>query len=254
MRKKIFVGNWKMYKSPAQAKELAKALLGLQSRHEVVVCPPYVSLPAVSAVIKKSLIKLGAQNMYFEESGAYTGEISPLMLKEVGVSHILLGHSERRTFFGETNAMINRKMKLALDYHFTPILCIGETAHEKGSHITDKVLERQLREGLKGITKSGILSSVIAYEPIWAISRGDPDHKAATPEDAEAAHRSIRSFISRLYDKEVGQKVRIIYGGSVKPENIDALMAKKDVDGVLPGGASLDAKKFIRIVNYETPA
>ncbi|MBU0980593.1 MAG: triose-phosphate isomerase [Nanoarchaeota archaeon] len=248
MRKKIIIGNWKMNKPPSKAKILTKALsFAVPEDREVVICPPFVSLDVVKKMLKGRKIKLGAQNMYFEESGAYTGEISALMLSEMGVSHVLVGHSERRAIFHETNKEINKKLKIALEYKFTPVFCVGESLEEREGHMTEKVIERQLREGLDGLKKSDVLKMVIAYEPVWAIGSG----QTATAKQAVEVHKHIRAFLSRLYDKELSEEIRIIYGGSVKPDNVDELMSKPDIDGVLPGGASLDAAKFTRIVGFK---
>ncbi|HZX45286.1 MAG TPA: triose-phosphate isomerase [Candidatus Nanoarchaeia archaeon] len=240
MRKVIIAGNWKMNKgideSVALAKELKKNLAG--SDKEIVICPPFTSLCCVKDALKGSKIKLGAQNMYCENDGAFTGEISPMMLKDAGVKYVILGHSERRHILGEDDALINKKIKCALANQLVPIFCVGETLAEREEGRMKEVITRQVKEGLKGIKE--IEGIVIAYEPVWAIGTG----KTATPEQAEEVHVLIKGIIKQVYGNI---EVPILYGGSVKASNIKELACQKNIDGVLVGGASLDAKTFVEI-------
>ncbi|MFH1134111.1 MAG: triose-phosphate isomerase [Nanoarchaeota archaeon] len=248
---KLIIGNWKMNKGPAETKAFIKELIkALGKPKNVAVCPPSISLPAAAEALKGSTIMLCAQNMHHEESGAFTGEVSPLMLKELGVTHVLLGHSERREFFLENDELINLKVKSALSHGLTPVLCIGELLEQKKKGKTKEVLRQQLRIGLGGIPD--LHKVILAYEPVWAISRGDPNHPAASAEDAQGAHAFIRSELASLYGAKAAKEACLIYGGSVKPENVMELMAQKDIDGGLPGNASLDAKKFALIVQGTT--
>ncbi len=249
MRKSILAGNWKMYKNTQEAKALVEELktrLGKAADREVVVCPPYTSLPIVAETIHGSAIRLGAQNMYWEDKGAFTGEISPAMLKEIGCSYVIIGHSERRQYFGETDASVNKKMKKAFASGLIPIVCVGETLAEREGNTTLAVLEKQLKEGIKDLTADTAFELVIAYEPVWAIGTG----KTATPQQAEEAHAFIRKTIAGIYSGPVAESIRILYGGSVKPENIKELMGQPNIDGALVGGASLEADSFAKIVNY----
>jgi triosephosphate isomerase len=208
------------------------------------VCPPFTNLETVNAVIKDSAIQLGAQNMYFEENGAFTGEISPAMLKSVGCSFVILGHSERRTIFGESNQLINKKIKAALKFGIKPIFCIGESLEQRENGTTFKVVENQITEGLAGITESELETLIIAYEPVWAIGTG----KVASPEQAQEVHKFIRQLLSKIYTAQFAEKVIIQYGGSVKPENAAELLSQPDIDGALVGGACLKADSFAKII------
>ena len=249
MRKPIIAGNWKMFKSTGEARELVRQLkesLADVDSVEVVVSPPFTALSTVVAELKGSNISVAGQNMYWEESGAYTGEVSPLMLKDIGCTHVIVGHSERRQFFNETDATVNKKVKAALKAGLTPIVCVGETLEERELGATMKVVERQIRDGLEGLAPQEMEKIVIAYEPIWAIGTG----KTATPQQAEEVHHLIRSIIAQRADS-VAQDIRILYGGSVKPDNVDELMAQPDIDGALVGGASLKADSFVRIVRFK---
>jgi len=234
-----------MNKTTGETREFIEGFLplvvGVQDT-EIVIAPPFTSLPVAAELLKESNVKLAGQDVFYEESGAYTGEISPLMLKDVGCTHVIIGHSERRQYFGETDEVVNRKTKAAMGAGLTVIFCIGETLEERESGNTFSVLKRQIAEGLRGITATGL---VIAYEPVWAIGTG----KTASPEQAQEAHEFIRSELSHLYGDEAGT-IRILYGGSVKPDNIASLMSKDDVDGALVGGASLKADSFAAIVKY----
>ena len=250
MRKPLIAGNWKMNKTVSEAMDFAnnlKSALRDVQDVEMVICPTFVALNEVSKMLEGSSIKLGAQNVYMQENGAYTGEISPLMLKELGCRYVIIGHSERRGYFKEDNKLINAKMKLALKYQLRPILCVGETLLEHQNNQTIDVVKTEIREGLACINKEQMSQVVIAYEPIWAIGTGE----TATPSDANKVHRVIRNIISDMFDAKTGEKTRIQYGGSVKPDNINALMEESDIDGALVGGASLSAESFIKIVNYD---
>ena len=249
MRKPIIAGNWKMNKTNkeavALAKELKKSLKGIKNR-EIVVCPPFTALSDVAKELKGSNIGLGAQNAYCEEQGAFTGEVSVSMLKEIGVKYVIIGHSERREHFKETNELINKKVKNALKNGLKPILCVGEKLLEREAGETERIVENHISNGLKSLTKKDVLNCVIAYEPVWAIGTG----RTATPAQAEEVHVFIRKLLEKMFDKETAGKVRIQYGGSVKPDNIKELMAKENIDGALVGGASLDANSFTKIVRF----
>jgi triosephosphate isomerase len=245
----LIAGNWKMHKTVPEAVETAlqlKEAINDVSGREIVIAPPFVSLVSVAEVVKDSNITLSAQNVFWEEEGAYTGEISPAMLRSAGCTYTIIGHSERRQYFGETNETVNKKIKKCLDTGLRAIVCIGESLEERESGKTFSVLELQISQGLAGLNSNQMESIVIAYEPVWAIGTG----KTATTAQAEEAHQFIRSKIEGDYGKEVAEKIRILYGGSVKPDNIDGLMAEKDVDGVLVGGASLKVDSFARIVKF----
>ena len=247
MKKILIAGNWKMHKTPSESIDFVKNLLermGNYEDREVLVCPPYTSLYPVSNIVKDTPLLLGAQNVFYEEKGAFTGEISPLMLKEIGVEFVICGHSERRNIFGETDEMINKKIKKVVEFGMKPIFCIGEKLEEREKEETFEVIKKQLEKGLSGFKE--IEKLTIAYEPVWAIGTG----KNATPEQAEEVHLFIRKWIKENYGEDAASDVRILYGGSVKPENIDDLIKEKNIDGVLVGGASLDVDKFLRIIEY----
>ena len=248
-RKPVIAANWKMYKTPVQAQEFVKNFLPLvtnHSRDEIVLCPSFTSLSVVIAGATGSGVAVGAQNMYAAEEGAFTGETSPLMLKAIGVTHVILGHSERRQYFAETDEVVNHKLKTALQHGLKAIVCVGEVLAEREGGKTEEVLIRQTQGVLAGITAEQADSMVIAYEPVWAIGTG----KTATPQIASDAHKVIRAEVAKLLGAEAAEKMRILYGGSVKPENATALMAEAEIDGALVGGASLDPQSFARIVNY----
>ncbi len=211
---------------------------------DVIICPPFTSLQIANSLIKDSNIKLGAQNMFYEESGAFTGEISAPMLKSVGCEYVILGHSERRAIFGETDDLINKKIIKAIDSNLRPIFCVGETLEEREKGITFDVINRQIVEGLKDISVDEINNVIIAYEPVWAIGTG----KNATPEQAEEVHIFIRNLIKKIYNKEISDKIVIQYGGSVKPENAKDLLSQQNIDGALVGGACLKADSFAKII------
>ena len=247
-RRLIIAGNWKMYKTAAEALALVNALKreveGVLEHVEIVVCPPFTALYAVSTILQDSDIKLGAQNVHWEKEGAFTGEISAPMLKELSVRYAIVGHSERRQFFGETNSGVNKRAKGALAHGIRPIVCVGETLQHREANMTQAVVLEQLEGGLAGFGKDDILETVIAYEPVWAIGTG----KNATPQQAQDAHAYIRDVLTTMFDAPTAAKVRIQYGGSVKPANAAELLAQPDIDGALVGGASLDAKGFAQIV------
>ena len=250
MRRPLIAGNWKMNNNSAESVELVSQLRKMVSEAEdveVVVAPPYTALSAVAATIKESNIFLSAQNTFWEESGAFTGEISPSMLKDIGCQHTIIGHSERRQYFGETNETVNKRLKAALKASLTPIVCIGETLEEREAGKTLAVIEQQVREGLNDLSSEEMNKVVIAYEPVWAIGTG----KTATPDQAQEVHHFIREQIAQVFGERVAENIRILYGGSVKPDNIDQLMAQRDIDGALVGGASLKADSFARIVKFK---
>ena len=248
MRRPIIAGNWKMNKTPAEAAELVKALVPLvaDAEAEVVVCPPFVCLEAVRKVIEGTNIKLGAQNVHFEKSGAFTGEISADMLLAMGVEYVIIGHSERRQYFGETDCTVNKRARAALAAGLKPIICVGESLAERENGITDELVGMQTKLALKEIDAAQLEQLVIAYEPIWAIGTG----KTATAQEANATIGAIRKAIAQVYGEDVAQKVRIQYGGSMNPKNASELMAQSEIDGGLIGGASLKAEDFSKVVKY----
>ena len=248
-RRPLVAGNWKMNKSLAEAERLARLLVGEIGRRpdrDVLVAPPFIALDAVRQVLRGSGILLAAQNMHFEESGAFTGEISGEMLNSVGCSHVILGHSERRHVFGESDELIGRKVIAALRQGLIPIVCVGETLEERRKQEAETVVQRQLSHALKGLTKPDGLRIIVAYEPVWAIGTG----QTATPGQAQEMHVFVRNVVADLFDSDLAAALRILYGGSVKPDNINHLMSEPDLDGALVGGASLNAEDFVRIVNY----
>lgn len=248
MRTPLIAGNWKMHMTIAEADKFVDQFVPLVQgvkNIDILICPPYTGLAYIKNKLKSSEIKLGAQNVFWEEKGAFTGEISPLMLADAGCSHVIIGHSERRHIMQETDEMINRKLKSVLKAGLTPILCVGETLAERQQNTARKVVERQLAEGLRelSIQPDGL---VIAYEPVWAIGTG----VTAGADDAQEMTGFIRGFLGKLYSASLADSIRILYGGSVKPDNIAGFMAREDVDGALVGGASLDAQTFARIVRF----
>jgi triosephosphate isomerase len=246
----FIAGNWKMNKTVAEAidliRELKTAISGLKGV-EVAVAPPFTALDAARKELEGSSIRLAAQNLYWEEKGAFTGEISAFMLKEVGCQDVIVGHSERRQFFGESDETVNRRIKAALAQGLKVIFCIGETLREREEEKTFSVIERQIEGGLKGLDDKEMRNMTIAYEPVWAIGTG----KTATPEQAEEVHRFIRGKVEKLYSREVSEEIRIQYGGSVTPDNIKGLMSQPNIDGALVGGASLKAESFSKIVRFK---
>lgn len=250
MRKPVFGGNWKMNKTVKESMEVVKQLkeeIGDVRRVEVVIFPPFTSLWAVKKIIEDSRIGLGAQNMYWEEKGAYTGEVSPLMLLDAGCKYVILGHSERRQYYGETDAGVNRKIKAALSLGLIPVVCVGESLEERKAGRAEEVVESQVKKCLEGLDLPQAQKLIIAYEPVWAIGTG----KIATPHQAQEMHSFIREILEQLWGKEISSSTRIQYGGSVKPENIKDLMRQPDIDGALVGGASLKIDSFVKIVKYE---
>lgn len=247
MRKKIIAGNWKMNKTAPEAVELAKEIKqALRSNNaDVVLCPPFTDLSAVHNVIHDTPIALGAQNLHWEEKGAYTGEVSADMLKSVGCHYVIIGHSERRQYFGESDETVNKKIKSALSEGLIPIVCVGESLDQRQSDRTEVVVEAQIKAAFEAVEKINVPKMVIAYEPVWAIGTG----KVATPEQAQDVHAFIRTLITDIYDQESAAAIRIQYGGSMKPKNASELLAQPDVDGGLIGGASLQADSFVDIIN-----
>src|ERR1700756_1762576 len=249
MRKKVIAANWKMYKTPDQARDFFRDFLPLVSGHErdeIVVCPPFVDLPAAIEAAKGSNVAIGGQDVHWEKEGAYTGEVSTGMLLAIGATHVILGHSERRQYFGETDDTVNLKLKSALEAGLTPIVCVGEVLEEREAGLTEDVLRRQCMRAFSSISAKKAAKLVVAYEPVWAIGTG----KTATPEMASDAHVLIRGEAGKAFGEDFGANLRILYGGSVKPENAKALMSQEEIDGALVGGASLDAKSFAAIVKY----
>jgi len=250
MRTPIMAGNWKMYKTAREAVDFVTRLqkeLGDVKETEVVVAPPFVALAPVAERLSGTAIALAAQDCYWEEEGAYTGEVSPPMLRDVGCRYVIIGHSERRAYFGETDETVNKKVHALLSHDLHPIVCVGESLEERERGDTVQIVERQLKGDLKGLDETAVRRVVIAYEPLWAIGTG----KTATPEQAQEVHAFIRGLVSSIFNPAVAEEIRIQYGGSVKPDNVDALMAQPDIDGALVGGASLKVDAFARIVRFE---
>jgi triosephosphate isomerase len=241
--------NWKMYKTPDQTREFFRDFLPLVAGHardEIVVCPPYIDLAEAVESAKGSNVAIGAQNVHWKEEGAFTGEISAAMLLALGVKHVIVGHSERRQYFGETDDTVNIRLKAALEAGLMPICCVGEVLEEREAGLTDDVLRRQCVRAFHAISAKKAAKMVVAYEPVWAIGTG----KTATPEIAAEAHAVIRREATEIFGEEFSGRLRILYGGSVKPDNAATLMAQEEIDGALVGGASLDAKSFAAIVKY----
>jgi len=251
-RRPLLAGNWKMHTTVAEAEALAKAFAqaAIPDDRDVMLAPPFTALAAVGRVLAGSPVLLGAQNVCWEEKGAFTGEISPAMLRDVGCRMVIIGHSERRHIFGETDGMINKRVAGASRFGLVPVLCIGETLEERESGQTFQILERQLRNGLLDIKLASGEQLVIAYEPVWAIGTG----KTATVEQVQEAHHFVRDLLAEMYEKNIATQMRILYGGSVNPDNVDVLMSQDDVDGALVGGAALKADSFCRIINFKKSA
>jgi triosephosphate isomerase len=253
VRQKFVAGNWKMYTNAVTARTLAADVvkgLGREARVRVAVCPPFPYLPLVSEVLRGSSVTLGAQNCFYEKEGAFTGEVSPIMLIDVGCHHVILGHSERRHKLGESDAFINRKVHAALAAGLEVILCVGETLAERQGNKTETVLATQLEGGLAGLDAVGLSRLVLAYEPVWAIGTG----VNATPEQAQQAHAFLRDCVAERFGKETAGLLIIQYGGSVKPDNAATLLSQPDVDGGLIGGASLNAEQFLAIIRAALPS
>lgn len=248
MRRKVIAGNWKMNNDLSETISLIsgikKGLSGKRTENLIIIAPPFISLETAKTLIKETDIKLSAQNMHFEENGAFTGEISAKMLKSVGCEYVILGHSERRTIFGETDQIINKKLKKAFSTDLLPIFCIGESLEERENNETNSVVERQIKYGLDGIPEDDFNNLIIAYEPVWAIGTG----KTASPEQAQEVHNFIRNLISEIYSVNSAEKCTILYGGSVKPDNSAELLSQNDIDGALVGGACLKPDSFLGIV------
>lgn len=248
-RTPVMAGNWKMYKTPAETKAFFEKFLPLveTSAHcEVVICPPFPNLAAAAGAAKGSRVAIGAQNLYWAKDGAFTGEVSGPMLKSAGCSHVIVGHSERRQYFGETDETVLKRAQAALEHGLTPIVCVGETLTDREADRTARVLEAQFAGGIAGLTAEQFAKILVAYEPVWAIGTG----KVATPEMAADAHRTLRALIEAKFGAAAAQSTRILYGGSVKPDNIQGLMAQPEIDGGLVGGASLDPQGFASVVNF----
>jgi len=246
-RKPLVAGNWKMNNTAAEAAALCKDLTRLLANVkgvDIVVCPPFTALATAGSIISGTNIVLGAQNMHWEKSGAFTGEISAAMLRDLYCHYVILGHSERRTFFGETDEVVNRKARAALASHLHPIVCVGETLAQRKAGQTEEVISRQCRESLKDIDAAGFGSMILAYEPVWAIGTG----MTATPQQAQEVHQLIRRLVLDQSDEKTAAAIRILYGGSVKPQNAAELFRQSDIDGGLIGGAALDADAFLAIV------
>ncbi|MBT8385969.1 MAG: triose-phosphate isomerase [Ignavibacteria bacterium] len=248
MRKKVIAGNWKMNNDLNESQDLVSKIingLGNDTKWDVIVCPPFTSLKEVSSLIKDTPVKLGAQNLYFEDSGAFTGEISASMLKSVGCEYVIIGHSERRTIFGEPDDVINKKIQNALKHNLKSIFCVGELLEQREDGTTMEVVKNQILKGLKDITPEQLSEIIIAYEPVWAIGTG----KTATPDQAQDVHAAIRELIVENFSENVADNLVIQYGGSVKPDNAGELLSQKDIDGALVGGACLKADSFLGIIS-----
>lgn len=248
MRKPIIAANWKLNKGPSDTEDFIKSfesrLVDLPKGVDIVIAPPFISLPKATELLSHSKVRVSAQNMSEHDNGAYTGEVSAFMLKEVFVSYVILGHSERRSLYGESDAVINAKILKAHEVELKPIFCIGETLQEREDGKLEDVLRTQITEGLKGVAEKQALDTVVAYEPVWAIGTG----VTASPKQAQEAHEFVRSVLTDLYGISVSEKIRVQYGGSVKPENAAELLGQKDIDGALVGGASLEAASFAELI------
>jgi triosephosphate isomerase (TIM) len=249
-RTPVIAGNWKMHGTRSEAVALAGAIVkavAAVAKREVVIAPPYTAVEAVASTVKGSAVHVAGQNVHWEGKGAFTGEISAAMLRDAGCTHVIVGHSERRQFFGETNETVNKRLLAAIHAGLVPIVCVGETLAERDADATFEVIERQLETALGGLRSEQIAGCILAYEPVWAIGTG----RTATPGQAQEVHHTVRKRLIALTSQTTADRVRILYGGSVKPDNIDSLMAEPDIDGALVGGASLDAAGFARIVRYQ---
>jgi len=246
-RKKVIAGNWKLFKTNSEAQQLANQIKIRSTdikNTDIILCPPFTALTVVNEVVKGTSIGLGAQNMYWEKSGAFTGEISAEMIKSTGAGYVVIGHSERRQYFAETDETVNLKIKAALNEGLKPIVCVGESLDERESGITAQVIEKQVNGALAGLNAKNMAEIIIAYEPVWAIGTG----KTATPEQAQEVHAQTRSLINKQFGDEVSSNIRIQYGGSVKEENAEILLGQPDIDGALVGGACLKAETFLPII------
>lgn len=248
-RRPLIAGNWKMYKTPDEAAETARQLaerVAGVTEVDIMIAPTYTALVPVFEVIQNSPVGLGAQNLFWENEGAYTGEISAPMLKAVGCEYGIIGHSERRQYFGESDETVNKKIQAAIQVGLKPVFCVGETEKERESEQTLSVLDKQIKKGLEGLVSGQLDTLIIAYEPVWAIGTG----KTASDDQAQEVHQFIRSLVEKNFGTTLSDSIRILYGGSVKPDNIAGLMSMPDIDGALVGGASLDAESFSKIVRY----
>ncbi|MFA6170574.1 MAG: triose-phosphate isomerase [Candidatus Margulisiibacteriota bacterium] len=249
MRKPLIAGNWKMntiaQESVTLANEIKKLVANINDR-DLLVCPPFTAISQVADALRDSVVMVGGQDMFWEDKGAFTGEISGPMLKSVGASYVIIGHSERRQFFGETDATVNKKLNAAHKHGLLPIVCVGETLAEREGNKTLQVIETQIKGSLNGLPKELMAKTVVAYEPVWAIGTG----KTASPEQAQEVHAFIRKLIVSLFDQATADVVRILYGGSVTPDNIKVLMSQADIDGGLVGGASLKAESFEKLAKF----
>jgi triosephosphate isomerase (TIM) len=249
-RTPLIAGNWKMYKTGSEAVATAEKLSKLSetiNSVDIMIAPTYLSLPLVAQKLAGTNVKIGAQNLYFEKEGAYTGEVSAEMIKDTKAEYVIIGHSERRQFFGETDESVCKKIKAATMGNLIPVMCIGESEEDRDKNNTFPVLDKQVKNGLKDLGSEDLKTLVLAYEPIWAIGTG----KTASVEQVDEVHKYLRSLITQLFSSDFADNIRILYGGSVKPENVKELMALEDVDGALVGGASLDPDKFIKIIGFE---
>jgi len=250
LRRPLIAGNWKMFKTGPEAVETADRLANLLSTPidvDVMIAPPFTALSTVSDILKKTRISLGAQNIFWEEEGAYTGEVSASMLVSAGCRYVIVGHSERRQYFGETDDTVNKKIMAAVKNNLIPVMCIGESETERESQETFSVLDRQVQEGLKGFSADEMETLVVAYEPVWAIGTG----KTATADQAQEVHQFLRMILEKKFGNKLAKSIRILYGGSVKPDNITELMTMPDIDGALIGGASLDPETFSKIAKFQ---
>ena len=250
-RKPMIAGNWKMYKTCPEAEDTAGALVQKISDAagvDIMIAPPATALTSVSRIIRDTPVDLGAQNLFWEDEGAYTGEISGPMLVSAGCRYVIIGHSERRQYFGETDETVNKKINAALAAGLVPVICVGETESERDADKTFSILDKQMENGLEGLTADAFKPALIAYEPVWAIGTG----RTATPEQAQEVHARLRSFLEKRFGEQTAEATRILYGGSVKPDNISKLMALPDIDGALVGGASLKPDTFSEIINYKS--
>jgi len=249
IRKPLIAGNWKMFKTCSEAAETAKLLvtrIADVTDVDVMIAPAFTALTQIANIVKESNLSLGAQNLFWEKEGAFTGEISPQMLVSTGCQYVIIGHSERRQFFGDTNETVNKKINAAIQADLIPVFCVGESAEERESNETFSVLDKQVTKGLKGFGLEELKHLIIAYEPVWAIGTG----KTATDDQAQEVHHFLRTLLGKQFGDSFAEAVRILYGGSVKPNNVSALMEKSDIDGALVGGASLDAEIFSEIVHF----
>jgi triosephosphate isomerase len=249
-RKPLIAGNWKMFKTPGEAKETAEQLVqiaGTVTDVDMMIAPAFIALTAVYEAIKNSPIALGAQNLYWEDEGAFTGEISAPMIKSAGCRYCIIGHSERRQYFGETDATVNKKIRAAIKADLQPVFCVGETEKERDSGQTLSILDKQIKKGLERLVSDQLETLIVAYEPVWAIGTG----KTATDDQAQEVHQFIRSLVKSNLGQALADSIRILYGGSVKPANIASLMAMPDIDGALVGGASLSAESFSQIIKFK---